>query len=70
MSAYFDLLERAVITAVQCFAALLVADSSGLLYSIDALEAAACAGMAAGLSVVKSFAASKLVGDSSPSLVK
>lgn len=70
MTEYLDLLERAVMTSVQCFCALLLADSSGLLYSIDAVEAAACAGIASGLSVVKGFAAKKLVGDDSPSLVK
>jgi len=70
MSEYLDLLERVVMTAVQCFAALMLADGTGLLYSIDAVEAAACAGMAAGLSVVKGFAAQKLVGDKSASLVK
>ena len=70
MSEYFDLLERCVLTAVQCFAALLIADGTGLLYSIDAVEAAACAGMASGLSIIKSFAAQKLGGDKSASLVK
>ena len=70
MSEYLDLLERCVLTAVQCFIALLIADGTGLLYSIDAVEAAACAGMASGLSIVKSFCAQKLVGDKSASLVK
>ncbi len=69
MTEYLDLLERAAMTAVQCFTALLLADTSGLLYSIDAVEAAACAGLASGLSVIKGFAASK-IGDKSPSLVK
>jgi len=70
VSEYLDLIERVVMTAVQCFAALMLADGTGLLYSIDAVEAAACAGMAAGLSVIKGFAAQKLVGDKSAALGK
>lgn len=70
MSEYLDLLERTVMTAVQCFATLLIADGTGLLYNATMLESATCAGIAAGLAVVKGFAAQKLVGDKSASLVK
>ena len=55
MKAYLDLIERCAMTFIQSFAALLVADTAGI---------------AAVLAVLKGFAAQRLVGDKSPSLVK
>ena len=70
MKAYLDLIERCGLTWVETFAALLVADTAGIDLSVSTLEAAAVAGIAAVLAVLKGFAAQRLVGDKSPSLVK
>ena len=71
MKAYLDLLERCAMTFVQSFAALLLADTAGIDLSVSTVQAAAVAGVAAALAVLKGFAAQRLVGDkSTPSLVK
>jgi ribose/xylose/arabinose/galactoside ABC-type transport system permease subunit len=70
MKAYFDLLERCAMTFIQSFAALLVADTAGIDLSVSTTQAAAVAGIASVLAVLKGFAAQRLVGDASPSLVK
>jgi len=70
MKAYLDLLERCVMTFIQSFAALLLADTAGIDLSISTVQAAAVAGIAAVLAILKGFAAQRLVGDKSPSLVK
>ncbi len=69
MNAYLDLLERCAMTALQSFAALLLADTAGVDLSVSTLQAASVAGIAAGLAVLKGFAAQRLSGDASPSLV-
>jgi len=70
MKAYLDLLERCVMTFIQSFAALLLAGTAGIDLSISTVQAAAVAGIAAVLAIVKGFAAQRLVGDDSPSLVR
>ena len=70
MKAYLDLLERCAMTFVQSFAALLLADTAGIDLSVSTVQAAAVAGVAAALAFLKGFAAQRLVGDKSPSLVK
>ncbi len=70
MREYLDLLERTVMTFVQCFAALMVADQADILWNVDALEAAACGGMASALAVLKGFATQKLSKDKTPSVVQ
>jgi hypothetical protein len=70
MNTYLDLLERCAMTAVQSFAALLLADTAGVDLSVSTVQAASVAGIAAVLAVLKGFAAQRLVGDKSPSLVK
>ena len=70
MKAYLDLLERCAMTFVQSFAALLLADTAGIDLSVSTVQAAAVAGVAAALAVLKGCAAQRLVGDKSPSLVK
>jgi hypothetical protein len=60
--------ERALKTFVQTLLALVGTDSIGIL-NVDILAAAQVAGSAALLSVLTSFASSK-VGDKSPSLAK
>jgi len=70
MKAYLDLLERCAMTFVQSFAALLLADTAGIDLSVSTVQAAAVSGVAAALAVLKGFAAQRLVGDKSPSLVK
>ena len=68
--AYLDLIERCAMTFVQSFAALLLADTAGIDLSVSTAQAAAVSGLAAVLAVLKGFAAQRLVGDKSPSLVK
>ena len=70
MKAYLDLIERCGLTWVETFAALLVADTAGIDLSVSTVQAASVAGIAAVLAVLKGFAAQRLVGDKSPSLVK
>jgi len=70
MKAYLDLLERCAMTFIQSFAALLLADTAGIDLSVSTVQAAAVAAIAAVLAVLKGFAAQRLVGDKSPSLVK
>ena len=70
MKAYLDLIERCAMTFVQSFAALLLADTAGIDLSVSTAQAAAVSGLAAALAVLKGFAAQRLVGDKSPSLVK
>ena len=71
MKAYLDLIERCAMTFIQSFAALLLADTAGIDLSVSTVQAAAVAGVAAALAVLKGFAAQRLVGDkSTPSLVK
>ena len=70
MKAYLDLLERCAMTFIQSFAALLLADTAGVDLSVSTVQAAAVAAIAAVLAVLKGFAAQRLVGDASPSLVK
>ena len=70
MKAYLDLIERCAMTFVQSFAALLLADTAGIDLSVSTVQAAAGAAIAAVLAVLKGFAAQRLVGDKSPSLVK
>ena len=70
MKAYFDLGERCVMTFIQSFAALLLAGTAGIDLSVSTAQAAAVSGLAAVLSILKGFAAPRLVGDKSPSLVK
>ena len=70
MKAYFDLLERCALTWVETFAALLLAGTAGIDLSISTMQAAAVAGIAAVLAILKGFAAQRLVGDKSLSLVK
>jgi hypothetical protein len=70
MKAYLDLIERCGLTWVETFAALLVADTAGIDLSVSTVQAAGVAGIAAVLAVLKGFAAQRLVGDKSPSLVK
>ena len=70
MKAYLDLIERCGLTWVETFAALLVADTAGIDLSVSTVQAAAVAGIAAVLAILKGFAAQRLVGDKSPSLVK
>ena len=70
MKAYLDLLERCAMTFVQSFAALLLADTAGVDLSVSTVQASAVAGVAAALAVLKGFAAQRLIGDKSPSLVK
>ena len=70
MKAYLDLLERCAMTFIQSFAALLLADTAGIDLSVSTVQAAAVSGVAAALAVLKGFAAQRLVGDKSPSLVK
>ena len=71
MKAYLDLIERCAMTFIQSFAALLLADTAGIDLSVSTAQAAAVAGVAAALAVLKGFAAQRLVGDkSTPSLVK
>ena len=70
MNAYLDLAERCAMTALQSFAALLLAGTAGIDLSVSTVQAAGVAGIAAVLAVLKGFAAQRLVGDKSPSLVK
>ena len=70
MKAYLDLIERCGLTWVETFAALLLADTAGIDLSVSTVQAAGVAGIAAVLAVLKGFAAQRLVGDKSPSLVK
>jgi hypothetical protein len=70
MKAYFDLGERCVMTFIQSFAALLLAGTAGIDLSVSTAQAAAVSGLAAVLAILKGFAAQRLVGDGSPSLVK
>jgi len=70
MKAYLDLIERCGLTWVETFAALLLADTAGIDLSVSTTQAAAVSGIAAVLAVLKGFAAQRLVGDASPSLVK
>jgi len=70
MKAYLDLLERCALTWVETFAALLLAGTAGIDLSVSTMQAAAVAGLAAVLAILKGFAAQRLVGDKSPSLVK
>ena len=71
MKAYLDLLKRCAMTFIQSFVALLLADTAGVDLSVSTVQAAAVAGVAAALAVLKGFAAQRLVGDkSTPSLVK
>ena len=70
MKAYLDLIERCAMTFVQSFAALLLADTAGIDLSVSTAQAAAVSGLAAVLAGLKGFAAQRLVGDKSPSLVK
>ena len=70
MKAYLDLIERCAMTFVQSFAALLLADTAGIDLSVSTAQAAAVSGLAGVLAVLKGFAAQRLVGDKSPSLVK
>ena len=70
MKAYLDLLERCAMTFIQSFAALLLADTAGIDLSVSTVQAAGVAAIAAVLSILKGFAAQRLVGDKSPSLVK
>ena len=70
MKAYLDLLERCALTWVETFAALLLAGTAGIDLSVSTMQAAAVAGIAAVLAIVKGFAAQRLVGDKSPSLVR
>ena len=70
MKAYLDLIERCGLTWVETFAALLVADTAGIDLSVSTVQAAAVAGIASVLAILKGFAAQRLVGDKSPSLVK
>ena len=70
MKAYFDLLERCALTWVETFAALLLAGTAGIDLSVSTMQAAAVAGIAAVLAILKGFAAHRLVGDDSPSLVR
>ena len=70
MKAYLDLIERCAMTFVQSFAALLLADTAGIDLSVSTVQAAAVAGVAAALAVLKGFAAQRLIGDKSTSLVK
>ena len=70
MKASLDLLERCAMTFLQSFSALLVADTAGIDLSVSTTQAAAVSGIAAVLAVLKGFAAQRLVGDKSPSLVK
>jgi hypothetical protein len=57
-------------TFIQSFAALLLAGTAGIDLSVSTAQAAAVSGLAAVLSILKGFAAQRLVGDKSPSLVK
>ena len=57
-----DLIERVVATALQAFAAALIAGPV-LDLSVPAFKAAGLAALAAVLAVVKGVAASRLVGD-------
>jgi hypothetical protein len=70
MKAYLDLIERCAMTFIQSFAALLLADTAGIDLSVSTVQAAAVSGVAAALACLKGFAAQRLVGDKSPSLVK
>ncbi len=70
MKAYLDLIERCGLTWVETFAALLLAGTAGIDLSVSTVQAAGVAGIAAVLAVLKGFAAQRLVGDKSPSLVK
>ena len=70
MKAYFDLLERCAMTFIQSFAALLLAGTAGIALSVSTAQAAAVSGLAAVLAILKGFAAQRLVGDDSPSLVR
>ena len=70
MKAYLDLIERCGLTWAETFAALLLADTAGVDLSVSTMQAGYVAGIAAVLAVVKGFAAQRLVGDKSPSLVK
>ena len=70
MKKYLDLLERCAMTFIQSFAALLLADTAGIDLSVSTAQAAAVSGLAAVIVVLKGFAAQRLVGDASPSLVK
>ena len=70
MKVYLDLIERCAMTFIQSFAALLLADTAGIDLSVSTVQAAAVAGVAAALAVLKGFAAQRLIGDKSPSLVK
>ncbi len=70
MKAYLDLLERCALTWVETFAALLLAGTAGIDLSVSTMQAAAVAGIAAVLAILKGFAAQRLVGDKSPSLVR
>ena len=70
MKAYLDLLERCAMTFIQSFAALLLAGTAGIDLSVSTVQAAAVAGIAAVLAILKGFAAQRFVGDDSPSLVR
>ena len=70
MKAYLDLLERCAMTFIQAFAARLLAGTAGIDLSVSTMQVAAGAGIAAVLAIVKGFAAQRLVGDKSPSLVR
>ncbi len=65
MNAYLDLMERCAMTALQSFAALLLAGTAGVDLSVSTVQAASVAGIAAGLAVLKGLAARRLVGDAS-----
>lgn len=62
-----DIAERAVITAVEVFLAVLLANVAGLT-SMATVKAAALSGVAAGLAVVKGALASR-VGDGTAALL-
>ncbi len=70
MKAYLDLRERCVMKFLQSFAALLLAGTAGIDLSVSTMQAAAVAGIAAVLAIVKGFASLLLVGEDSPSLVR
>lgn len=62
-----DIAERAAMTAAQAFIAVLLANAAGIT-SMATVRAAALAGLAAGLSVIKGALASRL-GDGSAALL-
>ena len=62
-----DIAERAAMTAAQAFIACLLANAAGMT-DVATVRAAALAGLAAGLSVIKGALASRL-GDDSAALL-